>query len=115
MLHRGLSINVFESNFERASIGVRPLPGDFVLDDSVMRRNDALRRMMRFARVIVADGEVSDAEAQGFRDWIDAHPEVRGVPAVDEIVGILENFFDDGSLSSEEREQLIAVLSRFGG
>ena len=86
-----------------------------MLDDSVMRRNDALKRMMRFARVIVADGEISDAEAIGFQDWIEAHPEVRGVPAVDEIVGILANFFDDGELSGEERDQLIAILERFGG
>lgn len=86
-----------------------------MLDDSVMRRNDALHRMMRFARVIVADGEVSDAEAEGFRSWIDAHPEVRGLPAVDEIVGILDNFLADGRLSEENRAALLEIFARFGG
>lgn len=107
-----LSATVTESNFVRLG---NQGDGEDVLDDSVMRRNDALRRMMRFARVIVADGEISDAEAEGFQRWIDANPEVRGLPAVDEIVGILANFFDDGSLSDDEREQLIGILGRFGG
>lgn len=86
-----------------------------MLDDSVMRRNDALQRMMRFARVIVADGEVSDAEAEGFRAWIESHPEVRGLQPVDEIVGILDNFLVDGSLSEEDRAELMVILARFGG
>jgi hypothetical protein len=86
-----------------------------VLDDSVMRRSDALRDMMRFARAIVADGEVSESEAKGFQAWIEANPDVRGLPAVDEIVGILANFFADGKLSEDEKVQLIEVLKDFGG
>lgn len=86
-----------------------------VLDDSVMRRSDALRRMMQFARAIIEDGSVSDAEAKGFQAWIEANPDVIGLQSVDEIVGILTNFFDDGELSDEERAQLVTVLERFGG
>ena len=52
-----------------------------------MRRSDALRAIMGFAKAIVADGDVSEGEAKGFQAWIDAHDEdVRGLPAVDEIV-----------------------------
>ena len=86
-----------------------------VLDEFVMRRSDALREMMGFARAIVADGDVSESEAKGFQAWIDSNPDVRGLPAVDEIVGILANFFADGSLSDAEREQLAVVLEDFGG
>jgi hypothetical protein len=34
---------------------------------------------------------------------------------VDEIVGILTNFFADGKLSESEKAQLIKVLEDFGG
>ncbi|MDX1493116.1 MAG: hypothetical protein R3253_03510 [Longimicrobiales bacterium] len=86
-----------------------------VLDDSVMARNDALRELMRFARAIVEDGEVSDSEAKGFYAWIEANPHVRGLPAVDDIVGILANAFDDGTLNDAERQELAELLERFGG
>lgn len=86
-----------------------------MLDDSVMRRSDALRELMRFARAIVEDGRVSDAEAKGFHAWIEANPDVRGLQPVDEILGILTNSFDDGRLSDEERGELAGLLERFGG
>tara|TARA_B110000438_G_C15662524_1_gene584575 strand:- start:235 stop:399 length:165 start_codon:yes stop_codon:yes gene_type:complete len=54
---------------------------------------------MGFAKVIVADGDVSEREAKGFQAWIDGHEDVRGLPAVDEIVRILTNFFADRELS----------------
>jgi hypothetical protein len=86
-----------------------------VLDDSVMRRSDALRETMRFARAVIADGTISDRDAKSFRAWIDTNPDVLGLAAIDEIVGILTNVFHDGRLTAAEREQLVAVLERFGG
>lgn len=86
-----------------------------VLDDSVMARNDALREMMRFARAIVEDGEVSEDEAKGLRAWIEANPHVRGLPAVDDILEILTNALDDGTLTEAERDELGALLESFGG
>ncbi|MDA0329895.1 MAG: hypothetical protein O2958_12920 [Gemmatimonadetes bacterium] len=85
------------------------------IDDSVMRRSNALHGMMQFARAIVADGHVSESEAKGFQAWIEANPDVIGIQAVDEIIGILTNFFSDGKLSDTERQKLIGVLERFGG
>lgn len=84
-------------------------------DDSVMRRSRALQEMMAFARAIVEDGEVSDSEATGFRAWIDANPDLRGLPQLDEIFNLLVNFFADGRLSDVEREQLTRALERLGG
>lgn len=85
------------------------------LDESVMRRSDALREMMSFARAIVADGEVSISEATGFQAWIDSNPDVTGLPQVEEITGILRNVLADGTICEEEREHLGDVLQRFGG
>ena len=86
-----------------------------VLDDSVMRRSDALQEMMRLARSIVSDGEVTDMEAKVFHAWIERNPDVKGIGAVDEIVGILTNVFADGRLSDEEQAQLVQLLEDFGG
>jgi hypothetical protein len=86
-----------------------------VLNDSVLRRSRALREMMQFARAIIADGTVSESEAKGFQAWIEANPDVIGIAAVDEIVGILTNFFSDGHLSDNEKVQLVEVFESFGG
>jgi hypothetical protein len=86
-----------------------------VLDDSVMRRSDALKEMMRLARSLVSDGVVTNMEAKVFHAWIERNPDVKGIAAVDEIVGILTNVFADRRLSDEEREQLAKLLEEFGG
>ena len=86
-----------------------------VLDESVMRRSEALREMMEFARAIVADGQLSASEAKGLQAWIESNPDVVGLESVEEIVGILTNALDDGRVSDEENEQLMDVLERFGG
>jgi len=86
-----------------------------VLDDSVMRRSDALKEMMRLARSLVSDGVVTNMEARVFHAWIERNPEVKGIAAVDEIVGILTNVFADGRLNDSEREQLAKLLEEFGG
>ena len=86
-----------------------------VLDDSVMRRSDALKEMMRLARSLVSDGVVTNMEARVFHAWIERNPEVKGIAAVDEIVGILTNVFADGRLADSEREQLAKLLEEFGG
>lgn len=86
-----------------------------VLDDSVMRRSDALKEMMRLARSLVSDGVVTNMEAKVFHAWIERNPDVKGIAAVDEIVGILTNAFADGRLSEQERSQLAKLLEEFGG
>lgn len=86
-----------------------------MLDDSIMRRSDALQEMMRLARSIVSDGEVTDMEAKVFSAWIERNPDVKGIVAVDEIIGILTNVFADGRLSDTERAQLVTLLEEFGG
>lgn len=86
-----------------------------MLDDSILRRSDALRTMLGFARTIVADGELSDGEIDAFDAWIAANPEVRGVPAVDEIVGVLTNVTRGRTVSEDDRRRLLKVIERFSG
>jgi hypothetical protein len=86
-----------------------------VLDDSVMRRSDALRNMMRLSRAIVADGVVTEKEARMLNAWIEGHPDVKGLPAVDDIVGLLTDILADGRLTEPERTELATVLKDFGG
>ena len=78
-------------------------------------RAHQLRELMHFARAIVEDGDVSETEALGLRAWIQANPDVASLPQVDQIVGILTNYFADGRLSEAERAHLAEVLENFGG
>lgn len=89
--------------------------GRMILDDSTLRRSDALREMMAFARAIVEDGDVTETEAKGLQIWIQANPDVASLPQVHQIVGILTNYFSDGRLSEQERGHLAEMLERFGG
>ena len=86
-----------------------------VLDDSVMRRSDALREMMRLSRTIVADGLVTDEEARKLNAWIEGNPHVKGIPAVDDIIGLLTNILADGRITEPERTELAKALKDFGG
>ena len=86
-----------------------------MLDDTIMRRSDALQEMMRLARSLVSDGEVTDMEAKVFHAWIKRNPDVKGIVAVDEMVGILTNVFADGRLTDAEKSQLVSLLEDFGG
>ncbi len=86
-----------------------------MLDDSVMRRSDALQRMMRLARAIVDDGVVTEAEARTLNSWIESHPDVKGIAAVDEVVGVLTDILADGRVTEPERSELVTLLEGFGG
>ncbi|MDH3227274.1 MAG: hypothetical protein OEM67_09340 [Thermoleophilia bacterium] len=86
-----------------------------VLDDSVMRRSDALREMMRLARAIVADDIVTEEEARTLTAWIESHPDVKGIAAVEEIIGVLTDVLADGRLTEPEHSQLAELLKGFGG
>jgi len=86
-----------------------------VLDESVLRRSNALRDMLRLARSIVADGHVTETEAKLFQAWIDRNPDMTGIYPISEFVGILRSAFADGHLSEEERAELKALLENVAG
>ncbi len=86
-----------------------------VLDDSVLRRSNALREMMDLARFIVSDGEVSEMEARIFQRWLDKNPDMLGVYPINELVGVLRNIFADGEMSDSEKNELKAILDKVAG
>jgi len=86
-----------------------------ILDESVLRRSRALQEMLRLARSIVADDDVTEMEAKVLRAWIDRHPDMLGVWPVNEILGILRTSLADGHLSEAEREELRTLLHRVSG
>ena len=86
-----------------------------VLDESMLRRSNALREMMDLARFIVSDGAVSEMEAKIFQRWIERNPDMLGIYPVSEFVGILRNAFADGELSDEEKLELKKLLEDVAG
>ena len=85
------------------------------LDDSVLKRSNALQEMLRLARSIVADDHVSGLEAKVLRAWIERHPDMLGVWPVNEVLGLLRSALADGHLDEAEREDLRALLRRVAG
>ena len=86
-----------------------------VLDESMLRRGDALREMLELARFIVADGEVSELEAKIFQRWIDQNPDMLHVHPVEQLVGTLRTALADGVLSDAEKESLRKLLEELAG
>lgn len=86
-----------------------------MLDDSVMRRSDALHEMMRLARAIADDGVVTEVEARTLDSWIKSHPDVKGIAAVDEVLGVLTDILADGRVTEPERSELATLLEEFSG
>ena len=76
-----------------------------VLDESMLRRSNALREMMDLARFIVADGNVTEMEAKIFRRWLERNPDMLSVHPVDQLVGILRNAFADGEPAGQNRRR----------
>ncbi len=60
---------------------------------------------------IMADGELSDKEILSLKKWIDANEFLNGTYPFDEICSMLYTILEDGKITQEEREQLIAFFS----
>ena len=56
-----------------------------------------------------------DEEARTLNAWIEGNPDVKGIPAVDDIVGLLTNVLADGRITEPERTELAAALKDFSG
>ena len=86
-----------------------------VPDDSALRRSQAMQEMLRLARAIVADDEVSNLEAKMFRSWLERHPDLADVWPVNRLKAILGDVFRNGTLGPSERQELRDLLARVGG
>ena len=63
------------------------------------------------------DLPVADAETrlELVRAAIDDHPHMNGVPPAHELVPVVRRIFEDGIVTEEERDQLLALLERLIG
>ena len=84
-------------------------------DDPLLKRNQALQEMLRLARSIVADDEVSELEAKVFRAWMERHPDMHGVWPTSELVRVFRRIFADGKVTKAEREELRRLLRDVAG
>lgn len=64
---------------------------------------------------MIADGHVSDDEANSILKWIDDHPDMNGIPPLDELLPLTRGIFADGVVTEAEREELLVLLERLTG
>lgn len=75
----------------------------------------SLDELMGFVRGILADGEVSDAEARALLTWCESNPLAVAEWPGREIATRLSRIFADGVVTDEEREDLAALLQAATG
>jgi hypothetical protein len=74
-----------------------------------------LDELMGFVRGILADGEVSDAEARSLLTWCKQNPQAVQQWPGREIATRLTRIFSDGVVTTEEREDLVSLLQATTG
>jgi hypothetical protein len=79
------------------------------------RGERGMSELMGLIRGVLADGEVSEAEAVVLRDWIAANPDVAGEWPANVLARRLHRVFEDGVVDAEERAGLAALLQEFTG
>ena len=83
--------------------------------EGMLRRNRALQELLELARTVVADGVVTETEADMFRRWADTNPDMSGVWPVGIVTRALRRVFADGELSKNDREELLELLQDVAG
>ena len=78
-------------------------------------RDRAITELLGFAKGIIADGCVSDAEAVGLLQWVDANPQVIAGWPGNVLFDRLQRIFEDGVVDDEEREELRQLLTDLVG
>lgn len=71
--------------------------------------------LMGFVRGILADGEVSEAEARSLLTWCENNPSTVAQWPGREIAGRLSRVFEDGVVTDDERADLAALLQAVSG
>ena len=61
---------------------------------------------------VIADGHVSEAEAQRLAEWTRAHPEVATRYPANLLARRLERIFMDGKVDARETERLVSMLAQ---
>jgi NAD-dependent DNA ligase len=79
------------------------------------RVDRAMHDMLGMCRMALADGEVTEAEAQLLAEWIAANGEVIETWPGDILYKRLYSIFDDGKVSRDERDDLADLLRKMVG
>ena len=80
---------------------------------SALRRvEQGLAEMVGLVPGVIADGKVSEEEAQRLSDWARANPEIATRYPANLLSSRLERIFLDGRVDSRERKRLGAMLSQ---
>lgn len=74
-----------------------------------------LDELMGFVRGILADGDVSDAEARSLLAWCDQNPHAVQQWPGREIASRLKRIFSDGIVTEDERADLVSLLQSASG
>ena len=71
-----------------------------------------LAEMVGLIHGVIADGHVSEAEAQRLAEWTRAHPEVATRYPANLLARRLERIFMDGKVDARETERLVSMLAQ---
>lgn len=72
-----------------------------------------LQQLHGLVHGIIADGKISDAELNGLKDWLDEHDDLAGCYPYDEIYSLLLAAKEDGVVTQDERNMLMAFFATF--
>ena len=74
-----------------------------------------LSEMLGLVKGVLADGVVSDSEAEHLRNWTHHHPDATEQWPVNVLQERLERIFQDGRVDEDERSELSAILKSIVG
>ncbi|HKE83194.1 MAG TPA: BRCT domain-containing protein [Vicinamibacterales bacterium] len=79
------------------------------------RRARDVSEMLGIAKGLIADGVINEAEARYLRDWGQNHPDAVELFPASLIFSRLKQFYADGHIDSDEREELRGILASLVG
>lgn len=80
-----------------------------------LRRDRAVNELLGLARGLIADGVVSDAEANELRLWARQNPDLCISFPGNELYHRLDAIYQDGRIDGDERQELLWFLEQFAG
>jgi hypothetical protein len=75
----------------------------------------ALEELSAICAGILCDGEVSDQEAEFFRQWIERHECFSSIPWFADLRGRVQRIFADGIIDQEEKIELRSIMEHVRG
>ena len=77
------------------------------------RISEDMRRLQGILRGVLSDGQVTEEEVLGLKNWLEEHLHMEGYWPYDEIVRLVREVLSDHQLDAAEREMLHAYFNDF--